>query len=246
MTTLGEKKYRSVSSLQEESARKMQCMSRRAPGSFIDFQVNPMITSLTSAGASFTASSKVEQQAMPTINDEGFLDCLAVDFSRALKDLAMTMNDLKRLSSLGDLPITLEGRSTLRIRFPGCDAETVERLCNEIGVQRGVISQDPDFAEAAGAQVALMFPFAPSRNPTLSSPGGSLRSQTGHEEYEELSDADLIDNPWLESYDSMDEISEGESTYYSKSPTKCPTSSDYEGVEGIYRFLEQCDAARRL
>jgi hypothetical protein len=46
------------------------------------------------------------------------------------------MNDLKRLSSLGDLPVTLEQKSILRVRFPGCAAETVERLCDEVGVQR--------------------------------------------------------------------------------------------------------------
>jgi hypothetical protein len=25
-------------------------------------------------------------------------------------------------------------RSTLRVHFPGCDAQTVERLCDEVGV----------------------------------------------------------------------------------------------------------------
>jgi len=187
------------------------------------------------------------QQTMPSLNEEGFLDCLAVDFSRALKDLAVTMNDLKRLATLGDLPISLEGRSTLRIRFPGCDAETVESLCDEVGVQRGTIKQDPDYEEAPDVRVALMFPFAPSSNPTLSSPGGSLRSQTGHEMFEEmLSDEILADNPWLESCDDLEELSDGESAYFSRSPTQYPASSEYEGVEGIYRFLEQCDAARRI
>lgn len=246
MTPLGEKRYRSVSTLQKDTARKIQSLSRQVPGSYIDFQIHPMITSLTSFTSNFSTGSKMGQQVTPSLNDDGFLDCLAVDFSRALKDLAITMNDLKRLASLGDLPISLEGKSTLRIRFPGCDAETVERLCDEVGVQRGTIKQDLDYEEAADVRVALMFPFAPSSDPTLSSPGGSLRSQTGHEAFEEILGDDLEDNPWLESYESMEELSEGESAYFSKSPSHHPGSSDYEGVEGIYRFLEQCDAAQRL
>lgn len=221
----------------------MQNISRRAPGSFIDFQVNPAITALTPLASILPYDVKVGQD-LPNLNTDGFLDCLAVDFSRALKDLAMTMNDLKRLSELGDLPISLESKSVLRIRFPGCDAETVERLCDEVGVQRGVISQDADYHDDAGAQLALMFPFAPTSECSLSSPGGSLRSQDGHELYDDIID-DIIDNPWMDGYESMSDISEGESAYFSK-PTELAGSSDYEGVEGIYRFLEECDNSRRV
>lgn len=221
----------------------MQSVSRRAPESFIDFQVNPAITALTPLSSILPFDTK-EAQEMPNLNTDGFLDCLAVDFSRALKDLAMTMNDLKRLSALGDLPISLETKSVLRVRFPGCDAETVERLCDEVGVQRGVISQDVDYLDDAGANVALMFPFAPTSEHPLSSPGGSLRSQTGHELYDDMID-DIIDNPWMDGYESMSELSEGESAYFGK-PTEHADSSDFEGVEGIYRFLEQCDNSRRI
>lgn len=242
MTRTGEKRYRSVSALQEETGRKMQIVPRNTPGSFIDFQINPTVTALTPLAATFPFGSKMEQSAL-NLNTEGFLDVLSVDFSRALKDLAMTMNDLKRLSSLGDLPITLESNSILRIRFPGCDAQTVESLCDEVGVQRGIIYQDEDFDSTAGAHLALMFPFAPTSEHTLSSPGGSLRSQTGHD-YDEI-EGDVIENPWLEGYESMDDMSEGESIYFTK-PSQLHSSSEYEGVEGIYRFLEQCDNARRI
>ena len=213
-------------------------------GSFIDFHVNPAITALTPLVAIIPSNTKVAQE-IPNLNTDGFLDCLAVDFSRALKDLAMTMNDLKRLSALGDLPISLESKSILRVRFPGCDAETVERLCDEVGVQRGVISQDPDYHEDPGAHLALMFPFAPQSDPSLSTPGGSLRSQIGDEDlYDDIID-DLIENPWMEGYGSTSEISEGESAYFSR-PSQHADSSDFEGVEGIYRFLEQCDNSKRI
>jgi hypothetical protein len=179
----------------------------------------------------------------PHLKTEGFLDILSVDFARALKDLSVTLNDLKRLSSLGDLLITLEHKSILRVRFPGCDAGIVERLCDEVGVQRGIIYQDEDFDSSAGTHMALLFPYAPMSERTLSSPGGSLRSQSGHD-FEEVEE-EILDNPWLDGYDSMDSISEGESAYFSKlSPQQ--NSTDYEGLEGIYRFIEQCDSARRI
>jgi hypothetical protein len=37
ITPAGEKRYRSITSLQEETGRKMQSVSKNAPGSFIDF-----------------------------------------------------------------------------------------------------------------------------------------------------------------------------------------------------------------
>jgi hypothetical protein len=182
------------------------------------------------------------EPSAPNLNTEGFLDILSVDFSRSLKDLATTMNDLKRLSSLGDLPITLEEKSILRVRFPGCDADTVERLCDEVGVQRGIIHQDEDFDSSAGCQIALMFPYAPTSEHFLSSPGGSLRSQTGHD-YEEVEV--VLENPWLEGYESMEEASLHGSAYFTK-PSEHQNSSDYEGLEDIYRFLEQCDNLRAI
>ena len=237
-TPSGEKRYRTVSCLQEETCHKMQSMARNIPGSYVDFHVNPTITALSPLRVAF--GSHIEQSA-PNLNTEGFLDVLSVDFSRALKDLAATMNDLKRLSSLGDLPISLEQKSTLRVWFPGCDAQIVGRLCDEVGVQRGIVFQDTDFDSSIGADIALIFPFAPSSEHTISSPGGSLRSQTGHV-YDDIEG--ISDNPWLEGYESMDDRS-GESDSLVK-PSELRNSSDYEGLEGIYRFLEECDNARRI
>lgn len=241
----GTKRYRAISSLQEEAGRKMQSIPKRAPGSFIDFKLNPTITALSPLGSAFPFASA--KQDIPTLNTEGFLDVLSVDFARALKDLAAIKNDLARLALLGDLPITLENPSTLRVRFPGCDAETVERLCDEVGVKRGIIHQDPDFDASYGGPMALMFPFADMSEHTLSSPGGSLRSEAGHQEYDDLDDQ-IGDNPWLDSpegYETMEDFSETESVYF-KHPSDPPDLSDFEGLEGIYRFIEECDNYRRI
>lgn len=257
MTPMGEKRFRAVSAVQEEASRKMKSVTSAAPGSFIDFPVNPTVTALSplATAAPFGMQMQKSTQAAPSLNTEGFLDILSVDFSRALKDLATTMNDLKKLSTLGDLPITLENQHTLRVRFPGCDAETVEALCDEVGVQRGIIRQDPDFEKSVGCQMALMFPFAstsdaeadsePEPESFLTSTAGSLRSQTGLDyEYEDVN----IDNPWIEGYESMESASGSEtgSAYFEKISEyeHRSSSEEYDGLEGIYRFLEECDARR--
>lgn len=241
MNSVGEKRYRNVTSLQEQTGRKIRSVSRNVPGSYIDFAVNPSVTALSPLGAAFPYGSTVEEST-PNLNTDGFLDVLSVDFSRALKDLAATMNDLKRLSSLGDLPISLEQKSILRVRFPGCDMDIVERLCDEVGVQRGVIHQDADFDASCGARVALIFPYAPTSEHTLSSPGGFLRSQSGHD-FEEVDE--IVDNPWLDGYESMEDGSDHDSDYFTKPSEPYQSSSGYEGLEGIYRFIEECDSARR-
>lgn len=243
----------------------MQNVPKTAPGSFIDFQVSPTITA-------FGPLSTI-QGASKSLNADGVIDLLSIDFARALKDLAIIMNDLKRLSSLGDLPLSMQDQSTLRVRFPGCDARTVERLCDEVGVQRGVIRQDENFDVYAGVEIALLFPFAPSRAPsiftqspegyvrrekvdwrnmlspdeTTTSPGFSRHSDTGLD-YEDVGAENQ--NPWLSSpsgYSSLhaSEDDDDGAAYFEQSNRQAPKASDFEGLEGIYKFLEECDRAQR-
>ncbi|KAI2618433.1 hypothetical protein GGR54DRAFT_605457 [Hypoxylon sp. NC1633] len=250
LTARGERKYRSVSAMQDETMRKMMAAPRHASGSYIDFRLNPTMTALSPLAAAFPYPSatgvKIPAFDVATLNTDGFIDVLSVDFARALKDLTTTLADIKRLSSLGDLPIQLEKGHTLRVRFPGVDAETVESLCYDLGLTRGVVKEDPNFEVETGVPVALKFPFAPgveSDTKTLTSPGGSLRSEDSFipaEAFFEEGYSEMEDNPWLslpddlEGYESMSPpISSGE---------HC--SEDFEGVEGVYRFLEECDRAR--
>ncbi|KAG9232062.1 hypothetical protein BJ875DRAFT_443515 [Amylocarpus encephaloides] len=242
-TTFGEKRFRTVTNLELETVNKMRSISKQAPGSFIDFRINPTINALSPLGQAFLTNTSAEV-SKPHLNTEGFLDVLSVDFARALKDYAAIMNDLKCLAALGDLPVSLEQNHTIRVRFPGCDAETVERLCDEVGVQRGMIYEDGDFEQSVGGQVALMFPYASTSGKSLLSPSVSLQSQTGHD-YEDV-DEIIMNNPWLEGYETMEECSDSESIYFSK-PGQTRSSADkYEGLEGIYRFIEQCDNARQI
>ncbi|KAF3769227.1 hypothetical protein M406DRAFT_350110 [Cryphonectria parasitica EP155] len=250
----GEKSYKSVSVLHDSAATKLASMPRFVPGSFIDFHISPTVTALgpLSAAATVAAASSFEarlKSGASTLNTDGFLDVLSTDFARQLKDLAAVMNDLKRLVALGDLPIALEKNNTLRVRFPGLDADTVERLCDDVGIQRGVVRQDVDFDSSYGSPMALCFPLAPGAGDdqeTFTSPGGSVRSHLSElssvEEDEAFFDQYIEENPWL-SAPPLEVLSE--EGYESISPP-LPSSAehvseDFDGVEGIYRFLEECD-----
>ena len=155
----GNKRFKTLSRLQNEAENKLDKTHKNAPGTSVDFQISPTVTALGALGGLNISNKGYETK---TLNSDGLMDLLSVDFARALKDLAAVLNDLKRLELLGDLPVFLHDKSTIRVRFPGCDAETVERLCDEVGVQRGRIVQDEDFDLLNGVDLALRFPFAPS------------------------------------------------------------------------------------
>ena len=245
----------------------MSMCNAQAPGSYLDFKVNPTITAIGPL-------SKISRSTSPdetTLNCDGVMDMLSVDFARALKDLAAVMNDLKRLATLGDLPISLINSTTLRVRFPGCDADLVESLCQELGVRRGLLHQDADFDAHGGVAMALLFPFASSKAPSEvtyspklpttkrekrvplawqdmispeGSPGLSRQSVTS----QDLETFDVVEeSPWLSDYSSLHDSEhnvEGMSPPR-KRQRRGQSASDYEGLEGIYRFLEQCDSATR-
>lgn len=239
--SMGYAKYRAVSALEDETTKRMSSYPKFVPGSFVDFQLNPTITALSPLAASlpFSTAPVSHARAEPSgsvasLNAE-VLDELAADFARAFKDLSLVFTDIKRLSALGDLPITLEKPNVIRIRFPGVDVETVERLCDDLDIRRGCLGEDPEFGAAMGVPVALKFPFAPQSEVALSlTSGGSLHSMDSddmREAFFELEEDPSFSDP--EGYETMSrDLSSGD------------YSQDYEGLEGIYRFLEECDRSR--
>ncbi|KAF2431111.1 hypothetical protein EJ08DRAFT_660264 [Tothia fuscella] len=276
----GEKRYKTVTVLQEKAAKKMQAVPKATPGSFIDFTVNPTITALTPLSAVVGFSNSKRQ--VETLNTEGLMDILSVDFSRSLKELAIILNDLKRLTSLGDLPITYQD-SCLRIHFPGCDADTVERLMIELGIQRGIVKQDQDFDAFNGTEIALLFPFAPSQTPSECSfyeksvshrkfnpdelwwnnpefigeaPGSPILGNLPTPDFSTMSDSGMEfddipnDSPWLSSPSEYESFRSSEIDQLGTSREKSRGQSqhdplEYQGIEGIYRFIQQCDDAGR-
>lgn len=295
----GEARFRAVSAVQDQTMRKLSAASSssaaaaaQAPGSSLDFRLNPTVTALGPLSAAFpfpsaaaaTTFDDAVAAAGPSINTEGFLDVLSGDFARALKDLTATLADLQRLSVLGDLPVQLEkGGHVLRVRFPGVDADTVEALCEDLGLTRGVVREDPGFSSSAGVPVALKFPFASTVmdnnvnagrsepvKPARAGPPAAARYRdsdtlTESSEIDDDEVAAMFDgyseivqrNPWLASPSSSsdgdayaEELLEG---YESMSPRALAESwpgastagqESYEGLEGVYRFLEECDRAR--
>lgn len=245
----GDRQYRAVSPMENEAMSKFSSFPNSAPGAFVDFHINPTLTALGPLAAAISSASETSgfkaETTGATLNTEGFLDVLSADFGRALKDLTAVYADLRRLAVLGDLPVLLENSSTLRIRFPGVDAETIERLCDDIGIHRGVVGEDPNLDNEMGVPVSLRFPFAPDNTKSTLSPSVSLRSLDEFEESSSLEDDEFVreafeqldGNPWLAETDGYETMS-------SPSVSAGHASEGFEGIEGVYRFLEECDRAK--
>ncbi|MCJ1475971.1 hypothetical protein MMC13_004635 [Lambiella insularis] len=259
----GEKCYSRVSTSQEAGLKCIQHATdlHFARGASVRFRITPTVTAL--AGLPGPTESQ-------TLTAEGVIEDLSADFARGVQDLATVLADLKRLSTYGALPIQWETHGWISVRFPGCDARQVEGLCDEAGVRRGYVIEDDGWMvdyddELKGdkdVRMALLFPFAPSNpasdtesvtnmfcSPTQpkdhavmedESPAFSTRSLTSADDF-----GDAIaeeHNVWAEGYESA-----------SGSPSPLTVASGegriggngYEGVEGIYRFLAECDSARR-
>ena len=250
----GEKRYKGVSELQDKATKKMNSVPKATPGSFIDFGVNPTITALTPLSS--VAGYKAPNMAMETLHTDGLLDILSTDFSRALKELTLVLADLKALSSLGDLPISYQ-KSRLRVHFPGCDPETVERLAEEFNLQRGVVGQDAEFDDYVGTEIALLFPFAPSDTSPHASPIlGYSPQQTPQDRYSSpttlsntsiaCDDFEDISNSWSSpsAYETMQSNGLRDSEVRSRGFDR-QVPFEYQDFEGIYRFIELCDNSRR-
>ncbi|KAK4697849.1 hypothetical protein P7C71_g295, partial [Lecanoromycetidae sp. Uapishka_2] len=278
----GEKRFRSVSHTEDAVYTKWESSMASMKGTNLEFKLSPAITALCPSFSTLqTQDSKTE---ITSLNSIGLLDNLASDFARALKDLSLILADLRRLSAFGDLPISLattDSGPILRVRFPGSDADLVCRLCDEVGVRRGVITEDEGWAEGGekDVEMALLFPFAPSTAPSVVSEdeGGayyfdenpfqqermewrgmispSTRGQSLHDNtsFEDL--AATLKSPVINanrSYSPSGYESLRDSDFASDDPYYQPLSSlnasshqSYEGVEGIYKFLQVCEDSRR-
>lgn len=234
--SMGYAMYRAVSVLEDETAKKMAtAFPRVVPGSFIDFQLSPTITALSPLSSAAVAHARTGSSAAAATLNEEVLGDLAGNFATALQDLSITFTDLKRLSALGDLPVMMVKPNVLRVRFPGVDVETVERLCDDLEIRRGCPGEDPDFAVSMGVPVALKFPFAPeseARTPMFSS--GYLQSMDSEDVREAF--VEMEGDPWFSDPEGYETLSPGMSSD--------DHSQDYEGLEGIYRFLQECDRSK--
>ena len=268
----GEKKWKAVTVAQEKASKRMghAFASKFIKGSTLEFALSPTIT----AFGIFPTSSTSPTIDAPTLKAPTFLDALSTDFARALQDLVAILADLKSLSILGDLTLSHSSNpSVLKVHFPGCDAHVVETLCDEVGVTRGVIREDEGWKDSRDVEMALLFPFAddaydngetyfekalplttsrqqpeglnwqdvlsPSLR-TVSPKGLSTKSFTSadsyHHSFSYQDELSSLYNPWAGDDDE-------ESMY--ELDSLVDESASFQGMEGILRFIEVCDGARR-
>lgn len=184
----GEKKWKVVGKAEGDVYQKLRKHSfsgqgekwqpRQDIGTSLDFHISPTITAFLSQSSPTNDKSSPFENDM-TLQTTGLLPALSMDFARALHDLSLIYRDLDLLSQFGALPFTLlhhgggeqpgtqqgGGGPVLRVRFPGCDADAVTRLCDEVGVKRGIVVEDEEWCVKKGnkeVDMALLFPFAPS------------------------------------------------------------------------------------
>ena len=151
----GNKRFRAVTATQEKAISSFRNATLNSKGTTLEFCIAPTVTSISP----FDTTEN-------TIDSSAVLSGLASDFSRSLASLALIHSDIKRLSTLGSLPISHPNPHTIQVRFPGCDAKTVNNLCDELGIQRGIMKEDPEWDAESGDKdvgMALLFPWAPSR-----------------------------------------------------------------------------------
>ena len=269
-------------------------MSSSTRGTNLDFKISPTITALC---PSFSAEKS--NLDLTSLNDIDLLSTLTSDFARAIQDLSLILADLRALSTFGDLPISLTHTPTgpiLNVRFPGCDADLVSRLCDEVGVRRGVVVEDEGWHTAQfgkggqaekDVEMALLFPFAPNSTPSIPSEGGDYyfthptqrqrqperldwRNMLSPHQHSQYSAGSLRDNRSVEDttlkspglpahspisgYESLREsdFASEDPYFHTASPVTAPAtcrtkveSGEYEGLEGIYKFLQVCEEAKR-
>ena len=279
--TTGEKRFRSVSQTEDAVlTHRESSFARSIRGTNLEFKLCPTITALSPAFSSAKQDAHIDTTSLRDID---LLENLATDFARALKDLAAVLTDLRHLSAFGDLPICLTTNGsgpTLTVRFSGCDGDLVSRLCDEVGVHRGMIVEDESWSAEKDVEMALLFPFAP-----VGAESGAASEYAVQDEYfgqkplDEKHGTEALDwrqmlSPPIKTqslssiatstpfppnadtpsgYESLrDSDFASDDPYYRQSvppstisPRNKISSADYEGVEGIYKFLQVCEEARR-
>lgn len=284
----GEKRFKSISSTEDEILRKLEKRHEAfVKGTNLEFQLSPTITALSTTLFPQTVSNEL------TLADPDILFNLSADFAHALKDFSAILTDLRSLSTLGALPITLSTTPlgpVLTCRFPGCDAESVTRLCDEVGIKRGIIREDEAWQRDRDSEMALLFPFAPgvgTQAPSddeamllsgqcpvppseevgwnhMVSPPRSVTSilsaASNDEVFDTLTEHRSLMDPEPQGNNHIPSAISGyggslrgsdfasDDAYLPGQNEFLPRGEEFsafEGLEGIYRFLRECEDARR-
>lgn len=290
----GEKRFKSISIAKDKILRQLEKpLEAFGKGTNLEFQLSPTITALS------TTLFPQSVGNITTLANPDILVNLTEDFAHAVKDLSAVLSDLRSLSTLGAIPITLSTTPlgpVMTCRFPGCDAESVTYLCDDVGIERGIVREDEAWQSDRDSEMALLFPFAPgiesqvpsadeamlfsgkllsdppdglNRHHMMSPPRSvtSILSAASNDEvFDKLTDYRSFVDPGQG--DNNHHIHSAMSGYgglfgsdFASSDAYLPSQNDFiprgqssldmggsaaafEGVEGIYRFLRECEDAR--
>lgn len=109
------------------------------PVSYVDFRLAPSITSVGYLSSGSGSQSLGLDLQPATLDSEDLINALQVDFSRAETNRKMILDDIRRLSGIGGLPIGMSDSATLRVLFPDRTRGSVEALCDDLGIVHGVV-----------------------------------------------------------------------------------------------------------
>ena len=272
----GRRQWRQVGGVEDKVARKMNSakvtsqpsyMQKQSQekGTTLRFKLSPTITALSA-----TSTTSISDATKP----------LQHDFAKVVREYIAINNEIKKLATIGDFPVGISYTSTgpvLEVKFLGCDKQTVENLCDELGIWRGIVVEDPEWMESRDVDMALLFPFAPSHTSghmnakplyddqyIQARDADSLISEDSHDDPDALllqqqqytpgtttsffgsglpSDIILHEDGFSSS--DEDEGAETLPSAVKQSGEVNSNNGSFEGVEGIFRFLRECDEMRR-
>lgn len=199
-----------------------------APGSYVDFDLAPTYTALSPL-----RSGRLESPS--------FLASLGSDFANMIGDVTATYGDIQRLAKLGDLPISLAGerRDILRVHFPGCEREFVERLCAELEIRRGMVHEDEQFS--FGHSMLDMDHMRSAEKKLewrdMLSETSSVWSEDGFNDEVSL----VMPSPDAFEYEDVGSL---DGSNYFESTSSGSELARFEGVQGMYLFMNEFGESR--
>ncbi|RDW22643.1 hypothetical protein B0I71DRAFT_137239 [Yarrowia lipolytica] len=107
-----------------QSSSWVACLEPTSTGTFVDFNFAPQLS--------------LEAEQLTTES----LDQLERDLQAFVQETKVLLKDIKTVcASLGELPVTVN-KNNVRVHFPNADAEKVNIMLKDIGVTRGVITEE--------------------------------------------------------------------------------------------------------
>lgn len=200
-----------------------QLVQGQAPGSYVDFDLSP----------TYTALSPLRSERL---ENTSFIAGLGADFANMIGDVTATYGDIQRLAKLGDLPVTLAGErgDILRVHFPGCDREFVERIIAELDIRRGMVHEDELFSFGTSMLDIGGLRAAEKKLEwrDMLSETSSVWSEDGFEDELEL----VMPSPDGLEYEDVGSL-DG-SQYFDSTPSGSDLAR-FEGVQGMYLFMNE-------